>query len=482
MDTLDIHKKMKMDKLCRDCSKELWNELKDMRGLSKKLDAVIESSYDGIYITDGEARTLRINKSYERITGLDRKKMIGRTMYEIEKDKLISKSSTLMVLKNKTTTTIQQKLSTGKTILVTGTPVLDENGKIELVVTNVRDVTELIDLREEVEKSKKEADRYYLELKEIRKQMINKECLVVKDYKSKSTIEMANRVAKYDTTILITGETGVGKEILAKYIHKESDRSCKQFIKVNCGAIPKNLMESELFGYEKGTFRGTKASGKMGLFEVADGGTIFLDEIGELTLSMQGNLLRVLQEQEIQRVGSPKIIPINVRVIAAINIDLEDMVKRGTFREDLFHILNIIPIEILPLRERKEDIIPLTNNFLDRLNEKYSKDKRFSQNVYDVLYNYHWSGNVRELKNVVERAFIMSNDESILDTDFPEYIRKGDMDLDVENIMDLKKATEILEAKLIKKAFDNCKNVRDAAKTLGISPATFVRKRRKYEK
>ncbi|WP_425449060.1 sigma-54 interaction domain-containing protein [Dethiothermospora halolimnae] len=483
LENLSVSRDIKVEKLCRDCSKAMWDELQDMRRISKKLDAVIESSYDGIYITDGEAKTLKVNKSYERITGFSRENFIGKTMYELVQDKYISKSCTLLVLKNKKTTTIQQELSTGKTILATGTPVFDEDGKIELVVTNVRDVTELIELRAEVERSKKIADKYYLELKEMRKQIIDNECLIVKDHKSREIIEKVNRVSKYDTTVLIKGEPGTGKKIMAKYIHKKSGRNEKPFIKVNCGAIPESLMEAELFGCEAGNCIGDDKNDKIGAFQLAEGGTIFLEEIEILPNSIQAKLLRTLQEQQIQRVGASKLIDINVRIIVSTDRNLEDMVANGGFREDLFYILNVVPIELLPLRNRKEDIIPLAEHFLEKLNKKYGTRKGFSKEVYRTLYSYKWSGNVRELKNMVERVYVMANDGVILESDLPDYINSVDMKLDVnDDIMDLKKATGLLEEKLIKKAFDKYGNVRDASKALGISPSTFVRKRMRYEK
>ncbi|WXR60271.1 sigma 54-interacting transcriptional regulator [Peptostreptococcaceae bacterium AGR-M142] len=485
LDSNNINKETNREKYCKNCTKELLEELIELRRISKKLDAVIESSYDGIYITDGNAKTLRINKSYERITGIKKDTLLGKTMYDLEKEGFVSKSGTLVVLNNKRSTTLQQTLKTGKKILITSTPVFDENDEIEMVVTNVRDVTELMRLKEELEENKKRADKYYNELEEMRKQIIDRNCVVVKDHKMKDIYVKAKRVAYHDTTVLITGETGVGKEVVAKYIHKNSKRNKKPFIKVNCGAIPENLIESELFGYEKGAFTGASNKGKMGLFEVANGGTIFLDEIGELPLSMQVKLLRVLQEQEIQRIGAINTIKIDVRIITATNKDLLDLSKKNLFREDLYYRLNIVPIHVLPLRERKEDIIPLAEEFLTNLNKKYAEIKKFDYSSYDLLYSYDWPGNVRELKNIVERVFVMGRDDYIKEDDFPDSIineAKVKENLNIKDeIWDIKKASSIVEANLIKKAFDKYNNVRDAAKALNINASTFVRKRKKYE-
>lgn len=275
----------------------------------------------------------------------------------------------------------------------------------------------------------------------------------------------------------------MGKEEVAKYIHKNSKRCNKHFIKVNCGAIPENLIESELFGYEKGAFTGANKEGKIGLFEVADEGTIFLDEVGELPLDMQVKLLRVLQEKEIERVGGVKPIKIDVRILAATNRNLEEMVSKKLFREDLYYRLNVVPIEIPPLRERKKDIVPLVEHFLSELNKKYNLSKRFTSVAMQSLLQYNWPGNVRELKNIVERVVIMSSNDVILKSDLPINNTFNLLEEEIGSIdeeVNLKEIVERFELKFINKAFENYKNVRDAAKYLGMDPSTFVRKRKKY--
>ncbi|WP_053956148.1 sigma 54-interacting transcriptional regulator [Inediibacterium massiliense] len=459
------------------------NELNTVQNISKKLDAVIESSYDGIYITDGDANTLKINKSYERITGVKREEMLGNNMLNLEKKGYISESATLKVLHTGKTTTIHQKFKTGKNALVTSTPIFDEKNQITLVVTNVRDITELSLLKEQLERNKELAKKYYSEIEEMRMQLLNTLHIIAEDEKMLEIARIAKRVAKVDTTILILGETGVGKEEIAKFIHKNSNRRRKQFIKVNCGAIPNTLIESELFGYEKGAFTGANRQGKMGLFEVANGGTLFLDEIGELPLDMQVKLLRVLQENEIKRVGGIESIKVDVRILAATNRNLEKMVKENQFREDLYYRLNVVPICIPSLRERRGDILPLVRHFLSELNEKYGWNKRMSKDALEVLYEYDWPGNVRELKNIVERVFIMSNDHEITCEDLPKTIcMKNTSSRLIEEIVPLKEAISIVEKELLEKAFEKYQNVRGAAKALGIDASTFVRKRQKYEK
>lgn len=259
----------------------------------------------------------------------------------------------------------------------------------------------------------------------------------------------------------------------------------KPFIKVNCGAIPASLVESELFGYEKGAFTGADKNGKMGLFELANTGTIFLDEIGELPLDMQVNLLRVLQEQEIERVGGRKPIAVDVRVLAATNRNLEDMIAQNTFRQDLYYRLMIFPVNIPPLRKRPGDIVPLAQLFLDTLNKKYDFKKYLSPASVQMLLNYSWPGNIRELRNIIERAVIISNGDEITPDALPLY-PTSERPLFHAHVLepaeDLKTAVEELELSYINHAYKIHGNVRDAAASLGMTPSTFVRKRKKFQK
>ena len=414
-----------------------------------ELDAIIESSFDGIYVTDGKANTLKINKSYEKITGLRRKDMINRNMYDLQKEGYISKSATLMVLKTKKSSTIEQEFSTGKKVLVSSNPIFDDKGNISMVVTNVRDITKLYELQDDLLKNMKLTEKYYSEIEAMRIQYLNLTDIIAKDITMINLLEIAKRVANVDTTVLILGETGVGKEEIAKFIYKNSKRKDKNFIKINCGAIPENLIESELFGYVKGAFTGANKEGKMGLFEVADGGTVFLDEIGELPLDLQVKLLNVLQEGEVERIGAVKAIKIDVRVLAATNRNLEEMTKDKSFRSDLYYRLNVVPLTVPSLRERRGDIIPLVQYFLAQLNKKYKFDKTFTIEALDTLYNYNWPGNVRELKNIVERVMVMTRSDKIFKNDLGikssiDYTKKN---VDGDGVWNLKEALEKVEAR-----------------------------------
>ncbi|MCB2291753.1 sigma 54-interacting transcriptional regulator [Clostridium sp. CS001] len=450
----------------------------------EELNSAIENSFDGIFITDGEANVLKINKAYEKITGFKREDMLGKNMKEFVEKKIISQSATLFVLKSKKTETIVQEFPSGKKVMSSGSPIFNEEGKIVMVVTNVRDVTQLYELKEELDKNKKLNEKYYTEIEELRAQFLYLSDIIAADENMLKVIQITKRVAAVDTTVLILGETGVGKEEIAKYIYKNSFRKKGQFIKVNCGSIPQNLMESELFGYEKGAFTGANKEGKIGLFELASGGTIFLDEVGELPLDMQVKLLRVLEEREIERVGGVKPIKIDVRIIAATNRDLEEMVRNKQYREDLYYRLNVVPLTIPPLRDRKQDILPLITYFLGELNNKFNTNKSFSTTALNRLYEYNWPGNVRQLKNIVERVMVMSENNRITTVDLPKEISQSPENSYLNDNCEsktLKEALGNIEEKMINEAFLKYGNVRAAAKSLGIDSSTFVRKRQKYK-
>lgn len=452
----------------------------------RAMEAFFEYSYDGIYITDavdGKAKTLKINKSYERITGLNRNHLLDRYMNELIEEGYMSESSSLLVLKHNNTITLSQTFKSGRKGLITSTPVRNEHGEIVMIVTNVRDITELSELKDKLEQNQELTEKYISEIEVLKSQFLETPGLKAEDPKTLEILRLAKKVSEINSTVLLLGESGVGKEEFAKFIHKNSPRQSKPFIKVNCGAIPHNLMESELFGYEKGAFTGASSKGKKGLFEVANEGTLFLDEIAELPLDLQVKLLRVLQENEITHVGGTEPIKIDIRIISATNKDLQALMEKNLFREDLFYRLNVIPISIPPLRERKDDIYPLLNHFLSIINDKYKWTKSFTTEALNALYLYDWPGNVRELSNIVERSAVMSSSNHITCGDLPPVIgqSKSNATYPFEKIlMPLDEAVGMVEKNLITEAYKKFGNVRDAAKALGIASSTFVRKRQKY--
>jgi transcriptional regulator with PAS, ATPase and Fis domain len=295
-------------------------------------------------------------------------------------------------------------------------------------------------------------------------------------------MEIVARVANFDVSVLITGESGVGKEVIANAIHKQSPRSKGPLIKVNCGAIPETLLESELFGYEYGAFTGARKQGKPGMFELANEGTLFLDEVGDIPYSLQGKLLRVLQDHEIMRIGSLKTTPVDVRIIAATNKNLEEMVKKGSFRDDLYYRLNVVSIEIPPLRDRKEDIPIFVVHFLEKMNKKHQYNKRIASEVIDVFMLYSWPGNVRELENVMERMLVMTEDDEINMKHLPMQIKSQIVPATVNVIGDsgFKKIIEQTEKQLLKQALLNHRSTRDIAKAMKVNQSTIVRKLKKY--
>ncbi|MCH4166136.1 MAG: sigma 54-interacting transcriptional regulator [Megasphaera sp.] len=465
-----------------------------VREAAERLGAIIEHSFDGIYITDSHANTILINHAYEDITGLRKKDVIGKNMSSLVQNKIISTSGSLRVIQTKKPVTLQQQFKTGKEALITSSPIFDEEGRLVMVVTNVRDLTEIYSLKEAIQKKDDDLERFRLKLEHL-SAPLNEEEIIFNDDTSLGALLLANRVAPMDTTVLLLGETGVGKEVMARYIYQHSLRSKNSFIKVNCGAIPESLIESELFGYESGAFTGASRSGKIGLFELANKGTLFLDEIGELPKDMQVKLLRALQEQEIMRVGGTKPIKIDIRIIAATNRSLKDMVKSGQFREDLYYRLTVFPVSIPPLRSRKKDITPLAISFLTKLNQKYNFNKYFTDISIQLLNEYKWPGNIRELKNIVERAIIISSGNEITPEDLhlfqqtkPIIIVKEKPEeprpvpaIPAELPDDLNQALASIEYDYLVRAYNQYGNVRDAAQAIGITASTFVRKRKKYE-
>ncbi len=311
--------------------------------------------------------------------------------------------------------------------------------------------------------------------------------MIVEDKKMVEILKLANKVSKVNTTVLILGETGVGKEGIAKYIHYNSSRKREPFVIINCGAIPENLIESELFGYEGGAFTGANKSGKIGLFEKANKGTIFLDEIGELPLEVQVKLLRVLQEHKIEKIGSVNTVNIDVRVLAATNRDLNELIEKKLFREDLYYRISVMPINIHPLRERKADIIPLIKHFSNDINKKYNLNRSFSEDALDCLYAYQWKGNIRELRNIVERSIIICDKLLIEKEDLPKYIscisKEREVKFAINNFaikgFTLKDIVNNMEKEIIDDAIGRYGNVRMAAKALGIDASTLIRKRNK---
>jgi PAS domain S-box-containing protein len=458
-------------------------ELKATKELNKELEAIFNSSYDEIYVTDGDGYTIRVNKAGERFYGMKAEELIGKHVIKLEELGLFSPSITPQVLKTKKRTTLVQTTKQGQKIIVTANPVFDEKGQIIRIVTNSRDITELSNLRQRLEDVENLMNNYRKEIVKLNKERIITSEIISKSATMNQLLELAEKVSGVDSTVLIEGESGVGKGVISLNIHQKSKRSDRPFVTINCGAIPENLMESELFGYEGGAFTGAKKEGKKGLFEIANGGTVFLDEIAELPLNLQVKLLHILQEKRFMRIGGNEYIDVNARIIAATNRSIPRLIKERKFREDLYYRLNVVPLLVPPLRHRKEDIPALIEHFLDAFLEKYELYKKVAPETMELLLNYNWPGNVRELENLVERLVVTVDSVEILPNHLPYYILHADGNAEkvfVLDICSLKNATQELERQLLNKALIKFHNTYKMADALEVNQSTIVRKMKRY--
>lgn len=459
-------------------------EMENAARLKKELEVIIETIYDGVILSDEKGRIFWANGGVERVSGGIRiAEILGKTSWELEEEGIIVSQSKKILDKNPMT--LKQQLRTGVELLITSTRAYDDNGKFMFFVANLRDITELNRLKKEMEETRDLSARYYQELTELRDKLLQQDRIVFKSKAMGQVCERVLKIAKTDTNVLLTGASGAGKEVIAKFIHRTSQRGREPFVQINCGAIPETLLESELFGYDKGAFTGASRQGKMGLMEMANNGTFLLDEIGDLPLSLQVKLLRVIQEQVIYRVGSTTPIKLHVRIIAATNRNLEEMVKKGSFREDLYYRLNVIPIHIPPLRDRKEDILPLAFSFLERYNKKHGTEKSFSMKVCTLLEAYDWPGNVRELENLVERMVVISDNKVLtpdclpphLQTEYRDIIQCGSVEHPVTGtVLPLKEIRNRSEREAIARALEIGGSTRRAAELLKVDHSTVVRK------
>lgn len=455
----------------------IGDELEQTKLLNTEMNAIIESCFDGIYVTDGQGLTLRVNTAYERITGIQRHDVLNRTTQELVDQGFFSESVTQLVLRDKQPRTLMQTVKTGKRVMATGTPIFTADGQISLVVTSVRDVSELYNLQNRLIKEETLRTEYEHELEKLRQVKDAMSKVVIKSKKMKEIYRLAIRLAQVDTTIMVRGESGVGKEIFADMIHTHSHRRNAPLIKISCATIPENLFESELFGYAPAAFTGASNKGKVGIFESAKGGMIFLDEIGEMPLPSQAKLLRVIQSKEVTRVGSSTTVPVDVRIIAATNRDLREMVASGQFRKDLYFRLNVVPVVIPPLRERKEAIPTLVYHFLEKFNKQYGFSKQLDSHSLALLYDYNWPGNVRELINTIERVVVTTGSDIITDQDLPRQIRHKQTPLSPSLVNGSLRATmDKVEREIIRDALKVHKTTYKIAQALGINQSTVVRK------
>lgn len=439
---------------------------------------------DGVCLFDSNGIIIAVNNEYLRIFGEKEENILYKHVNIFVEKGYIDNPTPLMVYKEKKKINAIITINTNNNIaMVTSIPIFDKSGEVEQVLTVIRDLTKINKLHHKLQSLEKKNKKYLKELNDIKEILRKSDDFIGENIQIKKIKKIIKAVSKTDVTIMISGETGCGKEILAKEIHKKSNRKNNPYIKINCAAIPESLIESELFGYEKGSFTGAVNTGKQGIFEIANGGTILLDEIGEMPIQLQSKLLRVLQEKEVMRIGGSKSIKLDVRVIAATNQNLEELIEKKEFRQDLFYRLNVIPIKIPPLRERIDDIALLTYNFINKYNIKYSKNISISNRVVNLLEQHNWPGNVRELENFIERLIVITTSEEL------EYNFVMDMlhSKNEDNILinksnnNLKEAIEKLEYEMIKSALIKHGSTYKAAKALGMNQSSIFRKARAYD-
>ena len=445
--------------------------------------------YDtGIYVTRADGVSMFINSRYEQITGIRREEAVGQTIFTLHSQGMYMPLVTPVILRINKEYTVLQAFAGGRYGIISGTPIYDAGGKPYCVLICVNQIEEKAinvingQLNPEIRRKVQKADLQYVQESPVD--------IIAESTAVRQVLQDSIRVASYDVPVLLLGESGTGKEIFASIIHSSGARRFEPYVTLNCSAISTNLLEAELFGYEPGAFTGASAKGKQGFFEVATKGTIFLDEIGDMPLESQAKLLRVLQNGEFYKVGGIEPIKTNARIIAATNRNLKEMAETGTFRRDLYYRLNVIPITMPALRDRKEDIAPLLLHFLYVFNQTYGTNKRFSADLIQLLIDYEWPGNVRELKNLVKRLIIMCVDDEITPDHFyriwsqelaqdhrEEAPEEGVV---VNGLPPLTRAVADVERTLVERALEKGGSTRRAAELLGVSQSTVMRKIREF--
>jgi PAS domain S-box-containing protein len=458
--------------------KQAYSE--DVRAVTTDLEAIVDSIYDEVLVVDADGTILRVsNRSTHNLWGVEPSSVIGENILELEKKGWFKPSVSRKVIEEKKKTSIIQYNRFGRRILAVGNPIFNKKQELERIVIASRDITEVTKLEEQLEEAQNLKEQYRKEVDILKKVHQGKDkTIIYQSERMKELMFSVEQVAKVDSTVTIYGDSGVGKELIAFAIHQLSARAEKPFIKINCGSIPESLLESELFGYEKGAFTGALSQGKKGLFELANEGTLFLDEIGEMPLNLQVKLLRALQEREILKVGGSRAIPINIRVITATNKNLEEMVADGSFREDLFYRIHVIPLFVPSLSERTEDIEPLVYHFLEYYNKQFSTKKHFSEDALEILRSYPWPGNIRQLQNIIERAMVISRNQVITANDLASILetrKVSQRPVEVHSIVPLNQAIQYTEQQLIRMALKKYKTLTKVAEVLEVSQPTISR-------
>ncbi len=443
----------------------------DNHSVTKKAEITLESilrmldySSDEIYVLDSEKKIVYVNRNSEKHYGLKQDELLGKLNDELFEKGYWKPSIVPEVFAQKETVYLKQQTYIGAELLTTAVPILNDEQEIEFVFitsTELQSFKRLIAKKESEELTRAETEP--------------SDPMVTNNEKFRNILNFCNKVAPTNSTILIQGESGTGKGVLAYYLHRISQRKDAPFLTINCAAIPEELLESELFGYIGGAFTGASKTGKKGLFEAAHEGTIFLDEIGELALPLQAKVLQVIQDKQFIPIGSNESKTVDVRIITATNQNLQEMVENKCFREDLFYRLNVIDIQTPPLRERKEDIVPFIYSFLNKFNAKYNMNKDISPECLNVLYYYSWPGNIRQLENLIERLVIVS-DETIQVADLPQVILENTENIpQIVHANSLDNALKEVTRSFIRESYQRHPSSRGVAKDLDISQSRASR-------
>lgn len=450
----------------------------------KILDALHDHYEESIFVTDGDGNVVFANQVAARRLNCKCEDIEGKNVRDLMEEGVYTNSTTLEAIATRHRTVGALTDNEDTVTFSNSVPVIGENGNVELVVTNNMSLKHSQEWESIIYQDKEENLRLKREIDFLRLHDQNK--IIAGSPMMRSLMQTVNAIAPTDSSVVILGQSGTGKDVIARLLHDLSKRSGNAFISINCAAMPETLLESELFGYEGGAFTGAQRGGKIGLFEAASGGTLFLDEVGEMSLGLQSKLLRALENREIRRVGGVKSIPVDVRIICATNRDLAKLVEEKVFREDLYYRLSVFVLSLPPLRERKEDIIPLAQMFLDQLNRKYGMHKILADVTVDTMLNYSWPGNIRELRNVMERIYVISQNNQLVFTPVPtaEYSEnfKASIGMDVAppektSFNTLKEYMDHAERQYIEavlKQHDG--SVSKAAESLGIHRSVLYRK------
>ncbi|MCD8036164.1 MAG: sigma 54-interacting transcriptional regulator [Clostridiales bacterium] len=456
-------------------------EISDMETL-EMLKTYLDYYYGNILISDGEGKILYVNDTLPKMYGITREKALSMTVYDLVDEGVLDRSAVMAVLKTGKEAMIKLGInSSGAKIDCVAKPVYVD-GKLKYIIAFSHDEIFMDEMEKELRLEKEKRMDIKDTLLFIQQANNRYSQIITADAKMKNIFESMKYMAQTDSTIIIYGESGVGKDVLANFIHSNSKRAQEVFMPVNCSAIPSELMESEFFGYEKGAFTGADRNGKKGIFEMSNGGTVFLDEIGDLTPMTQAKLLRFLDSGEIKRVGATEIIYSDVRIIAATNKDLSKMVREGSFREDLYYRLNIIPVHIPPLRERPADIEALTDHYIKEYNQKYNHSVRFTSEQRKRIAEYNWPGNIRELRNEIERYVITDGRTNILAVmDSQALPPEGKTEKISAYTDDLRSAKDRFEKEYIIGALEECDwKIGKTAERLGIHRSVLYTKMEKY--